>query len=94
MPILCLLFGLGYERLSSGWPRRAAHGLVALSVAVHLIGMFGYGGSLAWQLRHERSDGGRCLFEMHDTQIEAHAQTIFDQLTGNRVTGRSSCESP
>src|ERR1043166_4196291 len=84
MPIVCLFFGIAYERLPFGMPRRLANGLVALSVAVHLVGLFGYGGSLAWHLRHERSDGGRCLFELHDTQIEAHGRAIVHQLLGHR----------
>ena len=84
MPIFCLLFAVGYERLRAGWPRRAASALVALSVTVHLVGLFGYGGSLGWHQRHERSDGGRCLFETHDTQIEAHVRAVLNQLAGHR----------
>jgi hypothetical protein len=76
MPILCLLFALGYSGLRPGWPRRSASGLVAASVAIHLLGVFGYSAHPDWQLRHELPDQGRCLFRLDDTQIEAHARAV------------------
>jgi hypothetical protein len=77
LPILCLLFALGYESLSGAWWRRAARLLVALSVAVHLVGVFGYHGYYDWQQRHESDDGGRSLFALRDTQIEAQARAVI-----------------
>ncbi len=76
MPLLCLVFAVGYERLGAGW-RRCAVGLVGLSVAVHLVGLFGYSGYEAWHKRHDFSDQGRCLFALRDTQIEAHARATL-----------------
>lgn len=81
LPILCLLFALGYEMLSGRWWPRAATLLVALSVAVHLVGVFGHRGYVAWQQRHELADGGRSLFALHDTQIEAHARALLDKAS-------------
>jgi hypothetical protein len=79
LPVLCLLFARGYETLSAAWWRRAAMLLVALSVAVHLVGVFGYRGYIEWQQRHELADVGRSLFALRDTQIEAHARSVIDQ---------------
>ena len=61
--------------------------LVALSVAIHLLGLYGYGrGYAEWQQRHDRADEGRCLFELHDTQIEAHLRFVWYQV---RTTNRA-----
>jgi hypothetical protein len=82
MPVLCLLFGIAYQSLRAAWGRRLGLALVALSVAVHLVGLFGYSGYVAWQERHDRQDQGRCLFALHDTQIEAHARALLRKLLG------------
>lgn len=82
MPVLCLLFALAFERLRAGWPRRAAAALVALSVAVHAVGVFGHSGYQDWQVRHMLPDHGRSLFDLGDTQIEAHARAIVEKLGG------------
>jgi hypothetical protein len=79
LPILCLLFALAYETLLGAWRRRAAELLVALSVAVHLVGVFGYHGYAAWQERHSAHDHGRSLFALRDTQIEAHARAVLER---------------
>jgi hypothetical protein len=86
MPALCLLVALGYERLRAGW-RPAAVALVGLSVAVHVVGVFGYGGYQAWQRRHELADQGRCLFALTDTQIEAHARALLRKWAGQAPDG-------
>jgi hypothetical protein len=88
MPILCLLFALGYETLSSRWGRGAAVSLVVLSVAVHLVGVFGYNAYYSWQERHGDADEGRCLFALRDTQIEAHASSVLDQVGMNSLIHR------
>lgn len=82
MPTLCLLFAIAYSRLRSTWHRGAALSLVALSVSVNAVGVFGYSGYEAWQRRHELPDQGRCLFSLEDTQIEAHARALLRKLTG------------
>jgi hypothetical protein len=79
LPVLCLLFALGYDTLRGAWARRAAALLVALSVAVHLVGVFGYHGYVEWQQRHD-NEGGRSLFALRDTQIEAHARSVLEQV--------------
>jgi hypothetical protein len=81
LPILCLLFALSYARLRVGW-RRAAAGLVATSVLIHLAGVTGRSAHVAWQTRHEQPDQGRCLFEVRDTQIEAHARAALRKGLG------------
>jgi hypothetical protein len=82
MPILCMLFALAYSTLRAAWQRWAAWGLIALSVAVHFVGVFGYSGYQEWQRRHALADQGRCLFALHDTQIEAHFRAVVGNLTG------------
>lgn len=84
MPILCLLFAIAYSKLRESWPRRLAVGLVGLSVAVHLMGIFGYGGYEPWQRRHDLPDQGKCLFSLDDTQIEAHTRAFLQKWTGPR----------
>jgi hypothetical protein len=51
-------------------------------MAVHLVGIFGYAGYTDWQLRHDFQDQGRCLFEIKDNQIEAHARAVIQKFTG------------
>jgi hypothetical protein len=80
MPALCLVFAVGYCHLQARWQRSAAVALVALSVVVHVVGLLGYPGYHAWCARHELPDEGRCLFELRDTQIEAHARSCFRQF--------------
>jgi hypothetical protein len=80
MPIACLLFGLSFEALRTRLMRAVAVALVAVSVAVHVVGVYGHGGYVAWHQRHERQDQGRCLFELEDTQIEAHAHSFAHEI--------------
>jgi hypothetical protein len=88
MPILCLMFALAYSRLQAKRQRAAALGLLALSVAVHFVGIFGYSGYEAWQRRHDLPDQGRCLFELQDTQIEAHVRALLGKWWGQPGDGR------
>ncbi|WP_020475920.1 glycosyltransferase family 39 protein [Zavarzinella formosa] len=81
MPLMCLLFAFAYAKLRNNWQRGFAIGLIAVSVGVHFLGVFGYGGYAPWQVRHMLPDQGRCLFSLEDTQIEAHVRDFFDQLT-------------
>jgi hypothetical protein len=82
MPLLCLLFAIAYEDLQRYWWRAVATSLVAVSVAIHLVGVFGYGGYISWQARHSLPDQGRCLFALKDTQIEAHSRDVVQQVMG------------
>ncbi len=84
MPVCCLLFAIAYQHVHHRILRHAAVGLVALSVAVQFVGVFGHSGYVAWQERHERHDLGRCLFELHDTQIAAHTRAFFNKLHGKK----------
>jgi hypothetical protein len=79
LPLLCLLFALAYQSLRRTAARRSAGLLVALSVAVHFVGVFGHRGYADWQERHGIGDGGRSLFLLRDTQIEAHARALLDK---------------
>jgi hypothetical protein len=80
MPVACLLFGIAYQALRARWVRAIAVALVMASVAVHFVGVHGHGGYVQWHLRHERNDEGRCLFELSDTQIEAHARSCIHEF--------------
>ena len=80
MPVACLLFAQSYETLRTRTARALACALVAASVAIHVVGVFGHGGHVAWNERHEREDQGRCLFELDDTQLEAHVRSMFAEL--------------
>jgi hypothetical protein len=82
MPIACLLFAIAYDQISHAWMRGMAGALVALSVLVHLIGIAGHSAYEDWQDRHDLPDQGRCLWELHDTQIEAHARALVEKLIG------------
>jgi hypothetical protein len=81
MPVLCLLYAVAYAELRKQWQRGIAQGLVVLSVSIHVIGIFGYSGYEAWQIRHSLPDQGRCLFSLEDTQIEAHTRALIKKLT-------------
>jgi hypothetical protein len=80
MPVLCLVWALGYDSLRRPWGRQLARVLVALSVAVHLVGVFGHRAYPAWQQRHGYENNNRSLFALRDTQIEAHARSVIDQV--------------
>ncbi len=71
-PILALFFAFSVEALRERFGRRAqgaAWALVALSAAIHLVGVFGHDSE--WNRRHPRGSG---LWNVADTQIEAHAR--------------------
>lgn len=71
LPILCLLFALAYER-SGDALRRVARGLVTVSIAVQVLGVFGDDRG-AWNARHD----GASMFALRDTQIEAHLRHLL-----------------
>jgi len=81
MPVLCLVFALGYERLHALWSRRLAWGLIALSIMIHLVGIFGHKGDGPWHERHPQPDMSLCLFEFHDTQIGQHVLSVIEEFT-------------
>jgi hypothetical protein len=80
MPIACLLFALAYQGLRSRLVRAVAVALVVVSVAIHFVGVHGHGGYAAWHERHQKDDQGRCLFELEDTQIEAHTRSFAKEM--------------
>jgi hypothetical protein len=80
MPVCCLLFAYAYAGLSVRWLRGVAAALVALSVYVHAVGIFGHAAETDWCLRHDKPDQGRCLFEVRDTQIEAYTLATVQSL--------------
>jgi hypothetical protein len=82
MPILCLLVAITLDQWQAVWLRWIARALVALSIYIHFLGIYGYGGYAAWQERHQIADGGRSLFELNDTQIEAHHRSLWSKLLG------------
>jgi hypothetical protein len=82
MPLCCLLFALGYAALRAPRHRRLAGLLVLLSVGLHALGVFGHSAHVPWHGRHDRADQGRCLFELSDTEIEAHARAVAHRVLG------------
>ena len=83
MPIMCVLFGMGYAHLRSWGTRRAAELLVACSVVIHFAGIYGHGAYVDWNWRHHHpGDQGLCLFSTQDTQIEAHLRSLVNRLAG------------
>jgi len=84
----CLLFAVAHAGLRRRWQRGVAISLVVLSIGVHVVGVFGYRGYEAWQRRHELPDQGRSLFELRDTQIEAHARARLNKLSRTESSGR------
>jgi hypothetical protein len=82
LPVACVLFAIGYAGLRRPWHRVVALGLVVVSVGIHAVGVFGYSGYAAWQIRHDVPDQGRSLFALRDTQIEAHTRALIWKLTG------------
>jgi hypothetical protein len=82
LPVLCLLVAVGYCGLQEVWQQRLVISLIAVSVAVHFVGIFGYSGYEAWQARHDLPDQGLCLFNIQDSQIEAHARALGRKLMG------------
>jgi len=86
MPILALLFAYAYAALRPNWTRAAARGLVALSVAIHLLGVYTYGGEYsAWHGRNIRQ--GRRPRPLCDARhaIEAHLHCAWRHLSGART---------
>lgn len=70
-PLLCLLFAFAFVSLRSVAARRGAVALIAVSILVHIAGVFGH--TDAWNSRHEGPVPvmSRRMFELRDTQIEA-----------------------
>lgn len=69
MPVVCLLFGLGYQHLASWHARALAVALVCLSVGVHIAGVFGSGRDWAWHSQHYIPPQATDLFSFRDNQI-------------------------
>ena len=80
MPLCCLLFGYAYAALSARWLRSLAVVLVAVSVTIHAIGVFGHAAETDWCIRHAKADQGRCLFELRDTQIQTYSMAVWESL--------------
>ena len=88
MPVMCLLVAVAYGALTKTRLRAAAWGLVGLSVAVHVIGVFGHDAHRDWQIRsYAPDDHGLCLFQLRDTQIEAHARSLGAKVSGRPAAG-------
>lgn len=83
MPILCLVFGLGYQGLQTVAQQRFALTLVGLSVLVQFVGVFGH--QMKWNARHDIPDQGRSLFSIRDTQIQAHVLHLLRLDRGART---------
>jgi hypothetical protein len=77
-PILCLLFAYAITRFQSARGRTLVHSLIAISVLIHFIGVFGHDRG-AWHTRHPDGLG----FTLHDTQIEASARHLVAKLLGD-----------
>jgi hypothetical protein len=80
LPPLCLLFALAVERLHSRLARHGATALVAVSITIQVFGIFG--STSRWDDAPAGEHGSR-FFELHDTQIEAHARAFFARVVGS-----------
>ncbi len=83
-PILCVVFSAAYSQVSKQTTRKFVAMLITFSVYVHFVGVFGTKND--WISRYELGPHARNLFSIHDTQIQAHSQTIL-QGTYNSITG-------
>ena len=77
MPVCCLLFAYAYSLFRTAGNAASRLALVVLSVYIHAVGIFGHGEETDWCRRHAKWDQGRCLFELHDMQIEAYSASAF-----------------
>ena len=78
MPVLALLFALGYEALPSPRARSGAKVLVCLSIAVHLIGVFG--NDNIWNARHYLPPYSMDLFQFGDNQIASAFIALIERV--------------
>jgi hypothetical protein len=83
MPIVCLLFAYAYEA-SSTLGRVVAGVLVVLSIAVHVIGLYGHNEEMHWHVRHPEDNHSISMFDLNDMQIEAYADNIYRKVTGKK----------
>lgn len=74
LPAFCLLFAIAYHRWNARWFRTGAALLIALSICVHAVGMFGMDAYRPWHEARALPEG---LFTLGDTQIEAHARAML-----------------
>jgi hypothetical protein len=72
LPVLCLAFALAYERARDTRWLRVARALVAISIAVQVVGVFGDDRG-AWNARHPLVDP----YSIDDTQIGAHMRSLL-----------------
>jgi len=81
VPVVCLLFGLGYSCMHSRWARRGAVALVALSVGIHMLGVFvedeGWYRRHYWAAEHDLD-----MFQPHDSQLVSAVRLVFSRLSG------------
>jgi hypothetical protein len=84
MPTACVLVALAFSSLPGIRQRRLAYALIALSVFIQCVGVFGHRAETDWYVQHEKPDGGRWLFSPEETQIETYTQAFF-QKTGERL---------
>jgi len=84
MPVLCLLFACAYDSLRSQVARLLANGLVALSILVQIIGMYGHNEESHWFGRHDPAEHQSFMFDLNDSQIEAYANNIYGKLAGKK----------
>ena len=86
MPAFALLAALGLERLHAIGVRPVGTALIALSILVQTIGVFGH--HRDWNRRHPRVNGPASLFSLRDTQIEAHSRHLLTQLGALKLRHR------
>ena len=92
MPIVCLLFCLGYLGLSSVWSRRTAVGLVILSVGIHFVGVVGY--EDGWNARHFRTAHAIDVFDPTDPQILASLKELASHFVPEGETDDQPIGAP
>ena len=92
MPLLCLLTAFGFALRTARWQRHATSALIALSILIHGLGAFGHSGYTPWHLRRHQTDEqtGPAMFDLRDSQIEAHARAVLQKLSGPFVPRKTT----
>ena len=78
MPVVGLLFCAGASGLTTRRARRVAVGLVAASVVVHFLGVFGHDDD--WHARQEKGRFGAAMFDLRDPQTLAAVRALLSEV--------------
>jgi len=78
LPLFSLFFAYAYASMKNKFLRKTVVSLIVISIIVHFLGVFGTGNN--WNKRYSVGAHGKKLFNIRDTQIQAHAKHLFSPL--------------